>query len=226
MNQEKIGKYIFNRRKKLKLTQEQLAEKIGVTDRAISRWENGKSMPDVSLFKQLCEVLDITLDELLSGEDKPQNSYETINYLKYQSKMYLYKLIIVVIVLVLLMSGLLYCFFKPFKLEFSDTIDYTKPIYNIDDNIKLYSKFDNNYYVKNTKIDLSEALKNGTITIEQIKKQMTVYDELNDGGTIIYQSKNKKYYLFACNTIDGNKNYYITGNGNDFKVCSSKKVRD
>ena len=223
MNQEKIGKYISKKRKELKITQEQLAEKLRVTDRSVSRWENGKSMPDVSLFKQLCEVLNITLDELLCGEDKPQSSHETINYIKYQRKLYLYKLIIVVIISILIICGLLFFFFKPFKLEFNDTIDYAKPIYNIDDNTKLYSKFEKNYYVKNTKIDLSEVLKNGTLTIEQIKKQMNYYSALNDGGTTIYQSKNKKYYLFACNTIDGNKNYYITGNGNDYEVCSYKK---
>lgn len=51
---------------------------------------------------------------------------------------------------------------------------------------------------------------------------MNYYSALNDGGTIIYQSKNKKYYLFACNTITGNKNYYITGNGNDYDVCTSE----
>ena len=225
MNQEKIGKYISKKRKELKITQEQLAEKLGVTDRSVSRWENGKSMPDVSLFKQLCEVLKITLDELLSGEDKPQSSHETINYIKYQRKIYLYKLITVIIISIFIICGLLYFFFKPFKLEFNDTIDYAKPIYNIDDNITLYSKFEKNYYVKNIKIDLSEALKNGTVTIEQIKKQMNHYSSLNDGGTIIYQSKNKKYYLFACNTIDGNKNYYITGNGNDYEICSSEKTK-
>ena len=90
MNQEKIGKYISKKRKELKITQEQLAEKLGVTDRSVSRWENGKSMPDVSLFKQLCEVLSITLDELLCGEDKPQSSYETINYIMYQRKLYIF----------------------------------------------------------------------------------------------------------------------------------------
>ncbi len=68
MNQEKIGKFIATCRKKQNLTQEQLAEKLGVTDKSVSRWENGKSMPDVSLFKSLCEVLNITINELLSGE--------------------------------------------------------------------------------------------------------------------------------------------------------------
>ena len=225
MNQEKIGKYISNKRKELKLTQEQLAEKLGVTDRSVSRWENGKSMPDLSIFKLLCEELNISLEELLSGEDKPKNSNETINYLKYQKKIYKYRIIAIIIILALIIVGFTYYIVKPFRLEFSNSLNYTKLIYAIDSEKKLYSKFDNNYYVKNSNIDLSEALKNGTITIEQIQNQMNYYSSLNDGGTIIYQSKNKKYYLFACNTIEGNKNYYITGNGNDYEICRIKNEK-
>ena len=68
MNQEKIGKFIADLRKKQNLTQEQLAEKLGVTDKSVSRWENGKCLPDVSLYKDLCNILGITLNEFFSGE--------------------------------------------------------------------------------------------------------------------------------------------------------------
>ena len=68
MDQEKIGKFIFELRKEKKMTQQELADKIGVTDRAISKWENGRGMPDLSLMKPLCEILGITLNELISGE--------------------------------------------------------------------------------------------------------------------------------------------------------------
>ena len=68
MDQEKIGKFIFELRKEKKMTQQELADKIGVTDRAISKWENGRGMPDLSLMKPLCDVLGITLNELISGE--------------------------------------------------------------------------------------------------------------------------------------------------------------
>ena len=61
MNQEKIGKFISNVRKDKKLTQRQLADKLGITDRAISKWENGKSMPDLSLLKPLCDILGIVI---------------------------------------------------------------------------------------------------------------------------------------------------------------------
>jgi len=65
MDQQKIGKIIAKHRKEKKLTQEQLAEKLGITDRAISKWENGRGMPDLSLIKPLCKELGITINELL-----------------------------------------------------------------------------------------------------------------------------------------------------------------
>ena len=68
MNQEKIGKFIAELRKEKGLTQQELADKLGVTDRAISHWENGRRLPDYSLLKPISEVLNISVNELLSGE--------------------------------------------------------------------------------------------------------------------------------------------------------------
>ena len=68
MDQIKIGKFIAERRKKANLTQMQLAEKLNITDRAVSKWENGKSMPDSSIMLELCDILSISVNELLSGE--------------------------------------------------------------------------------------------------------------------------------------------------------------
>ena len=68
MDQEKIGKFIAELRKEKNITQEQLAEKLGVTSKSISRWENGNTMPDYTLLKDLCNELDININELLSGE--------------------------------------------------------------------------------------------------------------------------------------------------------------
>lgn len=69
MDQKKIGKFIAEKRKEQNLTQMQLAEKLGITDRAVSKWENGKALPDASLMLQLCEILHITVNDLLSGEE-------------------------------------------------------------------------------------------------------------------------------------------------------------
>ncbi len=68
MDQVKIGKFIAECRKKQNLTQMQLAEKLGITDRAISKWETGKSMPDSSIMLELCDLLKITVNDLLCGE--------------------------------------------------------------------------------------------------------------------------------------------------------------
>ena len=75
MDQEKIGKFIAENRKLKKITQSELAEKLGVTDRTISNWENGKNMPDLSLFKPLCDILEITINELISGEKINNKEY-------------------------------------------------------------------------------------------------------------------------------------------------------
>ena len=68
MNQIKIGAFISERRKAKGWTQSQLAEKLEITDKAISKWETGRSMPDLSLFMPLCTLLDVTLNELFAGE--------------------------------------------------------------------------------------------------------------------------------------------------------------
>ncbi len=68
MDQIKIGKFIAKCRKENNLTQMQLAEKLNITDRAISKWENGKGMPDSSIMLDLCNELKISVNELLSGE--------------------------------------------------------------------------------------------------------------------------------------------------------------
>ena len=76
MNQEKIGKFILKCRKDKKLTQTELAEKLGVTDKSISNWENGRNMPDLSLFKPLCQILDISINDLISGEKISKDKYQ------------------------------------------------------------------------------------------------------------------------------------------------------
>ena len=68
MDQIKIGKFIAECRKNVNLTQMQLAEKLNITDKAVSKWERGKALPDSSIMLELCQVLKITVNDLLSGE--------------------------------------------------------------------------------------------------------------------------------------------------------------
>ena len=92
MNQEKIGNFIAECRKQKKMTQYELGEKLGVTEKSISNWENGRNMPDLSLFKPLCEELNITINELLSGEKISEDNYQEkfeeniINTISYSNK--------------------------------------------------------------------------------------------------------------------------------------------
>ena len=90
MNQEKIGKFILELRKENNLTQQELADKIGVTDRAISKWENGRGMPDLSVITILAEELNVEVSELLNGKRMTKEELidlrETINNLiEYES---------------------------------------------------------------------------------------------------------------------------------------------
>ncbi len=89
MDQVRIGKFIAKCRRNKNMTQSELAEKLGVTDKSIGNWENARCMPDLSLFKPLCDELGITINDLISGEkigkDKYQEKFEenivnTINY--------------------------------------------------------------------------------------------------------------------------------------------------
>ena len=74
MNQTAIGSYIARKRKEQNLTQEQLAQQLGVSNKTISKWENGKCMPDYSIIQKLCDALGVTLPELMDGEDAAENS--------------------------------------------------------------------------------------------------------------------------------------------------------
>ena len=119
MNQEKIGKFILELRKEKNMTQQELADKIGVTDRAISKWENGRGSPDLSLMKPLCEELGISINELISGEKLDKKEYQdkfeenvlnTINYSQNQIKKARnkYAIIMGIIILFLIIFGTLF----------------------------------------------------------------------------------------------------------------------
>ena len=77
MDQQAIGKFIEKKRRELLLTQQQLAERIGVSTKTVSKWENGRSMPDYSVVEGLCAVLNISVSELIAGKDKEPDVNES-----------------------------------------------------------------------------------------------------------------------------------------------------
>lgn len=78
MDQEKIGKFILELRKKNNLTQKEFADKLGVTYQAVSKWENGKNIPDIAILKQICEEFDANINELLGVRNKQKNKYYSL----------------------------------------------------------------------------------------------------------------------------------------------------
>ncbi len=75
MDQERIGRFIQELRKEKNLTQKELADRIGVSDKAVSKWENGRGMPDTSLLEPLCNELSVSVNELLAAEKLPPEEY-------------------------------------------------------------------------------------------------------------------------------------------------------
>ena len=114
MNQDKTGKFIAKCRKDKNMTQEQLAEKMGVSINAVSKWERGLSFPDVSLYKKLCKELEINIEELINGEkDNSDEAKEkaiifTINETNKIKKNSKKLLIILSAIFVFIICGLIY----------------------------------------------------------------------------------------------------------------------
>jgi transcriptional regulator with XRE-family HTH domain len=130
MNQEKTGKFISKLRKEKKLTQADLAEKMGVSINAVSKWERGLSFPDVSLYKSLCDELGISIEELINGEKgnseeaKEKAIFKTIdenNKTKKKSKNII--IILCIIILIFIVIGLLYYNLK-LKVDLDTHSDY------------------------------------------------------------------------------------------------------
>lgn len=115
MNQTDVGKFIAKCRKEKQLTQAQLAEKLSITDRAVSKWETGKNMPDSSIMLELCKILGITVNELLSGENISMENYdqkaeENLIALKQKNENNIRKNVLISIIFsVTLLIGILVC---------------------------------------------------------------------------------------------------------------------
>lgn len=234
MNQEKIGRFIAHIRTEKKLTQQELANKLNVTDRAISNWENGRRMPDVSFYKPLCEIFDITVNELMNGEkiatdDLIKASDEAIINTITKNKKDKKKSKIIASFFVMIILILLIIIFITLKNRFPKINIYKLYFGHLDPGFVLEEQFsyDNRtiYYYgvdavqvcnkQDNCVALESALINKQITINDIK---SYYDEqftlnnnqksvMYDGGTSVYN--NKGYTIMFCNTIDDNKDIYI-----------------
>lgn len=107
MNQEKIGKLISKERKNKNLTQQELADKLNISEKTVSKWECGKGLPEVSLMQPLCKELNISVNELLNGTKDKEEDSGIINYMKYENKKSKKKILVLIIVSMLLITFVL-----------------------------------------------------------------------------------------------------------------------
>ena len=135
MDQIKIGAFIAANRKKLGLTQVQLAEQLGVSNKSVSKWERGVCLPDVSLYQPLCGILDISLTEFFAGEKLSeetliQRTEETIMEVSMKGKQNVNKLKKWLIAASVIVLGLLLCMLY-FFYKTGCYISFTKPAASI-----------------------------------------------------------------------------------------------
>lgn len=144
MDQIKIGKFIAECRKKNNLTQMQLAEKLNITDRAISKWENGKGMPDSSIMIDLCNELGISVNELLSGEriemkeynkKAEENLFELNKSNEKKNKIINYIVIITIVLIIISVVELFFVIIQLKKVQLETTLNQAQNTYEL--NIKV-----------------------------------------------------------------------------------------
>ena len=130
MNQEKIGKFIAKCRRDKKLTQSELAEKLNISNKAISKWETGRGMPDASIMLELCEYLGITVNELLSGEKLEEGEYKEkaneniINIAKESEKNKKVKNKIIIVLTIIIIFSILLLIKNIIYRNFEVTLEY------------------------------------------------------------------------------------------------------
>ena len=213
MNQEKFGQFIKDIRKKNNLTQKEFADKYHVTYQAVSKWENGKNMPDMSLIKQISDDFNVSIEELLDGEVKKKNN---IN-----SKYIIIGLIVIIIVSIITIVIMLFNSDFQFHtlssncdvFNISGTVAHNKQksaiyITNIEycgeENTDLYNKFECVLYEKNGDIDRKVTSFNyedeEKITLDEFLKTVTI--KVDDYKNTCSKYSSDSLYL-SVNAIDG-----------------------
>lgn len=229
MDQGKIGKFIANLRKEKNLTQEDLADKLNITSKSISRWENGRTLPDISLMQDLCQILGVTVDELICGEKRKNQEaldkvlIETLTINEKKKRIFKYTLITGLGLLVL--SFFLYFILKYPKIDIYSINLVASKHDKINEKLTINNGRDKIYFVgvfaaqvmgrKYQLYDLHNSLEHNQISVYDLKNYFKMETENNnmekytlyDGGTTIY--KNHNISAIMCNTIEGNHDLYI-----------------
>ena len=206
MNCEKIGKFIATSRKQKGLTQTELADRLNITDRAVSKWERGKGCPDISLLEDLSKILDVSIIELLKGEKtnkkqklEKQELIYSMNYARESTKIKMYK-ILNNIIITLIFVVILFLSFNNLKIAILMNHHYYPNIMFIDGNIdsqNLFSdiekkieliKKDNSYKSKEDVNQIIDIIENNFI--EEEKLYNAEYYTFNDIKKLVYRDSN------------------------------------
>lgn len=209
MNQEKIGKFISELRKDKNMTQLELSNKLGISDRTISKWENGRGMPDISLFDPLCKELNISINELLKGERIKSNKNETqitaeilTEYSKYLKKKERRKITSLLVVIVLF----IFILFSIFILFFNKTFFGT--MYNSD-------------FISNVSIPIPRfSYYRGTGGMEEYTTKLKTLKQPDEINVFIDQ------YLSSLDIIKCNNETYYYNSRNDFTIIQYRANND
>lgn len=169
MNQEKIGKYIYELRIKNNLTQKDLADKLSITSQAVSKWENGRGIPDIEQLNKLSEIFNVDIKEIINGEDNKKE-------LKQSKKKYLILGIIILLILIILLI---------IQFNKEDSTFNFKPITSENScfgvkGVIAYNKNKKSIYI--SKIECSEEEKKEYLDVECI-----LYEKNNNIEKIIYE---------------------------------------
>lgn len=237
MDLNKIGSFISKKRKEKDLTQEELASALGINSKTISRWETGKNMPDVSLYKPICEILEISLTELINGEEANKENMQfetekaligTVNLSEANEKknnkivkllVFLITITLIVLIFIIGYYGEKYPIINIYSMDIIEDIENDGLVKNFsvkDYNVWLYGiksfqlmDENNNFY------DIATSLKHNQTDKQKITEYLELQYEngnmnrflLSDGGTAIY--KNNKFEIIVCKTIEGNEDLYF-----------------
>lgn len=229
MNQEKIGNFIAKCRKKKKITQEQLAEKLNVSNKTVSRWETGKNLPDYSILPELSKILQVSINDLLSGEFVKKEDYNgkleeniitNLNIINNKQK--IYQKVLLLILLIPVLFGFISIFLNSIQFR----INYDKKSMYIDKSFNynnLRMTYENNCVTYGGDFDhkITTIQENGkTTSIIFVNASCTIKSMLAKGTGNSRRWDN----IISKDLIDNNsyKVYYYKGNLN--KIYNNNDV--
>lgn len=236
MNQEKIGKFILKLRLEKNMTQQDLAHKLGVTDRAISKWENGRGLPDLSLIKPLCDELNITVNDFISGERVDKEKYQEkvdeniLNSIEYSKKNKgLVKIIVFILIFIILFTTMFLIDVN--KMRNNEPVIFSTWGFKYSPAINLNETFINKAIKKYLINNDSNEIHNNSKKFVSMRVYLT-QERVKDEKYFVYAwVKDSYYYLDNQKLIEDSSSsipykFVVIKENDDFYVADSRTPRD